>query len=50
MRETIRRICTRYPDEYWAERDRSHDFPWDFYDDLAEGGWIGIAIPEEYGG
>jgi acyl-CoA dehydrogenase len=50
IREAIRRICTAFPDEYWAERDEGHEFPWEFYDRLAEGGWVGIAIPEEYGG
>ncbi len=50
IREGIRDICAKFDDEYWAERDAKHEFPWDFYAALAEGGWIGIAIPEEYGG
>ena len=50
IRDGIRRICADFPDEYWAERDEAHEFPWDFYDALAEGGWVGIAIPEEHGG
>lgn len=50
IREGIRRICADFPDEYWAEHDRAHEFPWDFYAALAEGGWVGIAIPEEFGG
>ncbi|MCY3859701.1 MAG: acyl-CoA/acyl-ACP dehydrogenase [Gammaproteobacteria bacterium] len=50
IRDAIRRICTDFPDEYWAKCDEQHTFPWDFYNALAEGGWIGIAIPEEYGG
>ncbi len=50
IREGIRRICADFPDEYWAEKDAAHEFPWDFYAKLAEGGWVGIAIPEEYGG
>ena len=50
IRDAIRRICTDFPDEYWAKCDEEHTFPWDFYNALAEGGWIGIAIPEEYGG
>ncbi len=50
IREGIRRICADFPDEYWAEKDAAHEFPWDFYEALAEGGWVGIAIPEEYGG
>ena len=50
IREGIRRICADFPDEYWAEKDAAHEFPWDFYQALAEGGWVGIAIPEEFGG
>lgn len=50
IREGIRRICADFPDEYWAEKDAAHEFPWDFYEAMAEGGWVGIAIPEEFGG
>lgn len=50
IRDAIRRICTDFPDEYWAKCDEEHTFPWDFYNTLAAGGWIGIAIPEAYGG
>ncbi len=50
IRAAIREICARFPDAYWAEADATHTFPWAFYDALAEGGWIGIAIPAEYGG
>ena len=50
IREGIRRVCAQFPDEYWREKDEQHEFPWDFYQAMAEGGWIGIAIPEEFGG
>jgi acyl-CoA dehydrogenase len=50
IRAAIRQICARFPDEYWAEADAAHSFPWAFYEALAEGGWIGVAIPAEYGG
>lgn len=50
IRDAIRQICVDFPDEYWSKHDEQHKFPWDFYNALAEGGWIGIAIPEEYGG
>src|SRR3546814_5155518 len=36
--------------EYWLERDREGVFPQDFFDSMAEAGWIGIAMPSEYGG
>ena len=50
IRDAIGKICTDFPDEYWAKCDHEHLFPWDFYNALAEAGWIGIAIPEQYGG
>lgn len=50
IREGIRTLCSKFDDEYWADKDAKHEFPWDFYDALAKGGWIGIAIGEEYGG
>lgn len=50
IRDAIQKICADFPDEYWAECDELHKFPWDFYNALAKGGWIGIAIPEQYGG
>ncbi len=50
IREGIRRVCADFGDEYWAARDAAHEFPWEFYTAMAEGGWIGIAIPAEYGG
>ena len=33
-----------------CEHDESHEFPWDFYDAVVRGGWLGLTIPEEYGG
>ena len=50
LREGIRRVCSRFDDEYWARCDADHEFPWAFYEALAEGGWVGICIPEEFGG
>lgn len=50
IREGVRRVCSKYPDLYWREKDDQHEFPWDFYNDMAAGGWVGIAIPEEFGG
>lgn len=50
IRDGIRRVCADFPDEYWAERDAAHEFPWEFYEALARGGWVGIAVPEEHGG
>lgn len=50
IREGVRRVCKDFPDAYWRQHDQEHEFPWEFYRAMAEGGWVGIAIPEEYGG
>lgn len=50
IREGVRRVCRDFPDAYWRDRDEQHEFPWDFYNAMAHGGWIGIAIDEKYGG
>ena len=50
IRDSVRKVCADFPDEYWAEKDEAHEFPWDFYRAMAAGGWLGIAIPEAYGG
>jgi acyl-CoA dehydrogenase len=50
IREAVRAVCVRFDDVYWSERDARHEFPWEFYAAMADGGWVGIAIPEAYGG
>ncbi|MCZ6641741.1 MAG: acyl-CoA/acyl-ACP dehydrogenase [Gammaproteobacteria bacterium] len=50
IRDTVKKVCTEFPDDYWAKCDSEHRFPWDFYNAMAAGGWLGIAIPEAYGG
>ena len=50
IRLAVRDVCSRFDDDYWMTREAEHEFPWEFYRELAKGGWIGIAIPEEYGG
>ena len=50
IRDAVRKVCSGFRDDYWAACDAEHRFPWAFYDAMAEAGWIGIAIPEAYGG
>ncbi|KAL2678475.1 hypothetical protein Neosp_009221 [[Neocosmospora] mangrovei] len=50
VREAIAKICSQYSDEYWLVRDIKHKFPSELYDDLATNGWLGICLPEQYGG
>ena len=50
LRDAIAAICKRFGDDYWLARDRDGGFPDDFYAAFADNGWLGICIPEEYGG
>ena len=50
IRAAIEKICARFPDQYWFDRDRAGGFPHDFHRAFAEQGWLGIAIPQAYGG
>lgn len=50
IRDTIAGICRRFGDDYWAARDQEGGFPEDFFQAMAGQGWLGICIPEEYGG
>ena len=50
VREAIQKICARFPDEYWQEHDQEGTDPKDFHAALAADGWLGIALPEEFGG
>lgn len=50
VQEAVARICAGFGDEYWLQRDREGGFPTDFHQALARDGWLGICMPEEYGG
>lgn len=48
--DAIEKLCKPFDAEYWLKKDQSGDFPFDFHKSLADAGWLGIAIPQEYGG
>ncbi len=50
IREGVKAVVTRFDDEYWLARDTDGVFPREFHKAMAEGGWLGITMPEEYGG
>jgi len=50
IREAILKICAGFGEDYWLERDRDGEFPHAFHRAVAGGGWLGIAMPEAYGG
>ena len=50
IRNEVLRLCARFDDSYWLEREDTATFPTAFFDAMAAGNWLGIAMPEEYGG
>jgi acyl-CoA dehydrogenase len=50
IREAVLKVCARFGDDYWLEKDRDGGFPVEFHRAMAEAGWLGIAMPEAYGG
>src|SRR5260370_1926267 len=48
--DEVRKLCVKFDDAYWLEKDRSGDFPHELHAALAAAGWLGIAMPEAYGG
>jgi acyl-CoA dehydrogenase len=50
LRRAVAELMRKFDDRYWMEKDQAHEFPSEFYDAIAGGGWLGMTIPEEYGG
>ncbi|WP_405836004.1 acyl-CoA dehydrogenase family protein [Streptomyces sp. NBC_01518] len=50
IRKSVAGLLRDFDDQYWMEKDQAHEFPTEFYDTVAGGGWLGITIPEAYGG
>ncbi|MCW2654623.1 MAG: acyl-CoA dehydrogenase-like protein [Mycobacterium sp.] len=50
IRKSVAELAQKFDDHYWMEKDQAHEFPTEFYNAIADGGWLGMTIPEEYGG
>ena len=50
IRKAVAELAAKFDDTYWLDKDQAHEFPTEFYDAFAQGGWLGITTPEEYGG
>lgn len=50
IREAVRRLCAEFPGPYWQALDRERTYPTDFVAELTRQGWLGVLIPEEFGG
>jgi acyl-CoA dehydrogenase len=50
IQDGARELAAKFDDAYWADKDERNEFPWEFYNTFAEAGWLGVSVPEEYGG
>ena len=50
IRQGVRAVMARFGDDYWLDRDEDGVFPFEFHKAMAEAGWLGVTMPEEYGG
>ncbi len=50
IREEVRKLCARFPGEYWRKLDEVRGYPTEFVNALTEAGYLSVLIPEEYGG
>ena len=50
IRDAVAKVCAGFDLDYWLAKDRDGGFPLDFHAALARDGWLGIAMPQEYGG
>ena len=50
LRQGVREVCDRFPNEYWREMDEKREYPEEFVRAMTEAGYLGCLIPEEYGG
>ncbi|ALL79768.1 acyl-CoA dehydrogenase (plasmid) [Pseudonocardia sp. EC080610-09] len=50
LRAAVRSLCARFPLEYWDRHDLDKEFPQEFFEAFAEAGYLGVLVPEEYGG
>jgi len=50
IRDEILRLCAKFDESYWLKHENEAKFPVEFYNAMAEGNWLGIAMPEAYGG
>jgi alkylation response protein AidB-like acyl-CoA dehydrogenase len=50
IRKEVTTLARSFPPEYWLEKDGKAEYPWEFVKAFARAGWLGVIIPEEYGG
>jgi len=48
--KNVRQVCAQFDDQYWTDCEENSRFPAEYYRAMADGGWLGITMPEELGG
>src|SRR6202012_5126588 len=46
IRDEVLRLCARFGESYWLERENTATFPHEFFQTMADGNWLGIAMQE----
>jgi acyl-CoA dehydrogenase len=50
IRDGVKKVCDQFGDDYWSGKDERKEFPHEFHRAMADGGWLGITMPEKLGG
>src|SRR5258708_39851879 len=50
IKKEVGALARTFSPDYWLEKDNKHEYPWEFVKAFAAGGWLGMILPEEYGG
>jgi acyl-CoA dehydrogenase len=50
LADAVAKLCARFDDAYWLQKDQAGAYPEEFYGAIAQAGWLGVAMPVEYGG
>jgi len=50
IRKEVAALARSFSLDYWLEKDKKAEYPWDWVKTFAQAGWLGMIIPEEYGG
>jgi acyl-CoA dehydrogenase len=50
IKDAIVQLCKDFDEAYWLKKDREGGFPFEFHKAVADAGWLGVCIPEEFGG
>ncbi len=50
IHDGVTAVCARFGDDYWAACDQEARFPHEFHQAMATDGWLGVTMPESFGG